>query len=69
MNRRQMLQYSVQRLNRILPTIISAAGGMERWLNEKEKNSSRQAVCFPGSQKKRTKSDDNKKATCKGEIK
>ena len=31
MNRRQMLQHGFQSLNKVLPTILSAVGGMEEY--------------------------------------
>ena len=69
MNRRQMLQHGFQSLNKVLPTILSAVGGMEGWLNGKEKDSSRvRPACFPGSRKKRTDPDVQKTA-CKEESK
>ena len=63
MNRRQMLQHGFQSLNKVLPTILSAVGGMEGWLNGKERDFPLvRPACFGGSRKKRTDPDAHKTA-------
>jgi hypothetical protein len=69
MNRRQMLQYGIQRLNRVVPAILSTVAGMGGLLNETEKNPPPGLpACFPGSQKKRVNPNDPQ-TTSKEEVK
>jgi len=62
MDRRQALQYGFQRFRGILPAILSAAGGIEGWLKEKEISETRvRPACFAGNRKKQIDLDDRKK--------